>query len=212
VVVATRRAARYPLPVTTPGARRSFPCAGRRELTEAIYSTLRANDMTDGVHVRLMVTRGVKRTPYQDPRVTIGPATVVIIAEHEEPLPATVTDGITLFTTHVRRAAAGRARPQAQRALQAQRHHRLPPGLYRWRWGGADPRPARIRGRGMRHTSSSSSASNGVWAPHRYDAVWSSTGFEPWRPRETTLSDHDAAVAEACRPFHAALHARRVRI
>jgi branched-chain amino acid aminotransferase len=52
-----------------------------------------------------MVTRGVKRTPYQDPRVTIGPATVVIIAEHKEPLPATVTDGITLFTTHVRRAA-----------------------------------------------------------------------------------------------------------
>ena len=77
----------------------------REELIEAIYATLRANDMTDGVHVRLMVTRGVKRTPYQDPRVTIGPATVVIIAEHKEPLPATVTDGITLFTTHVRRAA-----------------------------------------------------------------------------------------------------------
>jgi branched-chain amino acid aminotransferase len=77
----------------------------RAELTEAIYSTLRANDMRDAVHVRLMVTRGVKRTPYQDPRVTIGPATVVIIAELKEPLPATVTDGITLFTTHVRRAA-----------------------------------------------------------------------------------------------------------
>lgn len=76
----------------------------RRELTEAVYSTLQANDMTDGVHVRLMVTRGVKRTPYQDPRVTIGPATVVIVAEHKEPLPVTVTDGITLFTTHVRRA------------------------------------------------------------------------------------------------------------
>jgi branched-chain amino acid aminotransferase len=76
----------------------------RGELTEAIYATLEANDMVDGVHVRLMVTRGVKRTPYQDPRVTIGPATVVIIAEHKEPLPATVTEGITLFTTHVRRA------------------------------------------------------------------------------------------------------------
>src|SRR3954470_20776363 len=77
----------------------------RAELTEAIYATLRANEMTDGVHARLMVTRGVKRTPYQDPRVTIGPATVVIIAEHKDPLPATVTDGIPLFTTHVRRAA-----------------------------------------------------------------------------------------------------------
>jgi branched-chain amino acid aminotransferase len=76
----------------------------RRGLTEAIYATLRANEMTDGVHVRLMVTRGVKRTPYQDPRVTIGPATVVIIAEHKQPLPATLHDGIALFTTHVRRA------------------------------------------------------------------------------------------------------------
>ncbi len=76
----------------------------REELAAAIDETLRANDMRDGVHVRLMVTRGVKRTPYQDPRLTIGPATVVIIAEHKEPLPATVTEGITLFTTHVRRA------------------------------------------------------------------------------------------------------------
>jgi branched-chain amino acid aminotransferase len=76
----------------------------RDEISEAIYATLRANGMVDGVHVRLMVTRGVKRTPYQDPRVTIGPATVVIIAEHKDPLPATVSDGITLFTTHVRRA------------------------------------------------------------------------------------------------------------
>jgi branched-chain amino acid aminotransferase len=76
----------------------------REEITAAIYETLRANEMTDGVHIRLMVTRGVKSTPYQDPRVTVGPATVVIIAEHKEALPTTVTDGITLFTTHVRRA------------------------------------------------------------------------------------------------------------
>src|SRR5947209_561815 len=77
----------------------------RAELADAIYATLRANDMTDGVHVRLMVTRGIKRTPYQDPRVTVGPATVVIIAEHKAPLATTATEGITLFTTHVRRAA-----------------------------------------------------------------------------------------------------------
>jgi len=54
--------------------------------------------------------------------------------------------------------------------------------------------------------------SDGVWAPHWYAAVWSSTGFEPRRPRETSLSEHDAAVAEACRPTYAALHARRVRV
>jgi len=76
----------------------------RDALTAALYDTLSANQMTDGVHIRLMVTRGVKFTPYQDPRMTIGPATVVIIAEHKEPSPATVTNGISLFTTHVRRA------------------------------------------------------------------------------------------------------------
>ena len=52
--------------------------------------------------------------------------------------------------------------------------------------------------------------SDGVWAPYWYDAVWRSTGFEPWRPREVTLTPHDAAVAEACRPAYDRLHALRV--
>lgn len=75
----------------------------RDGLTRAIYATLSANGMRDGVHVRLMVTRGVKRTPYQDPRVTVGPATIVIIPEHKDPLPDTVERGLKLFTVHVRR-------------------------------------------------------------------------------------------------------------
>jgi branched-chain amino acid aminotransferase len=50
-----------------------------------------------------MVTRGVKRTPYQDPRVTVGLATVVIIAEWKTPKPETLQQGLVLFTVHVRR-------------------------------------------------------------------------------------------------------------
>jgi branched-chain amino acid aminotransferase len=76
---------------------------GRRDLRAAIYETLRANGMTDGVHVRLMVTRGVKRTPYQDPRVTVGPATIVIIPEYKQPRREILESGIRLFTVHVRR-------------------------------------------------------------------------------------------------------------
>ncbi len=75
----------------------------RDALTRAIYATLAANGMREGVHVRLMVTRGVKRAPYQDPRVTIGPATIVIIPEHKNPLPDTLERGLALFTVHVRR-------------------------------------------------------------------------------------------------------------
>ena len=77
----------------------------RGELTERIYETLRANEMTDGVHIRLMVTRGPKSTPYQDPRLSAGPATVVVIAEHKDPVPATAERGLSLFTVHVRRAS-----------------------------------------------------------------------------------------------------------
>ena len=53
---------------------------------------------------------------------------------------------------------------------------------------------------------------DGVWAPHWYAAVWRSTGFEPWRPREVSLDAHDAAVAESCRPAYEALHALRLRL
>lgn len=75
----------------------------RDELTRALYRTIAANGMTDHAHVRLMITRGVKRTPYQDPRMTIGPATVVVIPEYKNPKPETLERGIRLFTVHVRR-------------------------------------------------------------------------------------------------------------
>jgi len=76
----------------------------REALTRALYETLSANSMHgDGVHIRLMVTRGVKRTPYQDPRATIGPATVVVIAEWKLAKPETLAAGLSLFTVHVRR-------------------------------------------------------------------------------------------------------------
>ncbi len=77
----------------------------RAALTAALYRTLAANHMTEGVHLRLMVTRGMKSTPYQDPRACIGAATVVIIAEYKVPRPELLTQGVRLFTVHVRRGA-----------------------------------------------------------------------------------------------------------
>jgi len=74
-----------------------------QQLSERLYHVLKQNDMQDGVHIRLMVSRGVKATPYQDPRITISPPTIVIIPEYKIALPDTVTNGIKLFTVHVRR-------------------------------------------------------------------------------------------------------------
>lgn len=75
----------------------------RDELSKRLFETLEANGMEDGVHVRLMVTRGVRATPYQDPRVVVGGATIVIIPEFKEPDPAIYERGLKLFTVHVRR-------------------------------------------------------------------------------------------------------------
>jgi len=77
----------------------------RQALADAIYRTVEANGMRDGVHVRLMVTRGRKATPYQDPRATVGPTTVVIIAEYKAPAAPVQSAGIRLFTVHIRRGA-----------------------------------------------------------------------------------------------------------
>ena len=75
------------------------------ELTAMIEATIAANGMqhADGVHIRLMVTRGVKSTPYQDPRFTITPATIVIIPEYKSARPETLTDGVRLSTVSIRR-------------------------------------------------------------------------------------------------------------
>ena len=76
----------------------------RAEMARRLYAVCDANGMDgDGVHVRLMVTRGVRSTPYQDPRVVVSPATVVIIPEWKAPVPATATRLLDLFTVHVRR-------------------------------------------------------------------------------------------------------------
>ena len=72
------------------------------ELTAAIQQTLNANGMRHGVHIRLMITRGKKKAPNQDPRNALGKPTIVIIAEYKEPSPAIVTQGLSLFTSTIR--------------------------------------------------------------------------------------------------------------
>jgi len=70
----------------------------RDELTEAVQATLAANDMEDNVHIRLMVTRGRKRKPFQHPHLSVFGSTLVIIAEHSEPSGDVIDRGIRLHT------------------------------------------------------------------------------------------------------------------
>lgn len=77
----------------------------RAEFMENIHKTLARNRMKDGVHVRIMVTRGIKKTPSQDPRLTISGPNVVIIPEYKLASENVKDQGITLHTSSIRRGS-----------------------------------------------------------------------------------------------------------
>lgn len=70
-------------------------------ITEEIRKTLAANRMTDGVHVRLTLTRGVKYTSGMDPRLNIAGPTLIVLAEHKASVYS--KQGLTLVTSAIRR-------------------------------------------------------------------------------------------------------------
>ena len=74
------------------------------EIIEQIKRTLAANDMRDGVHIRLTLTRGVKITSGMDPRLNQSGPTLIVLAEHKPPVYD--KSGLTLITSSVRRFPA----------------------------------------------------------------------------------------------------------
>ena len=77
----------------------------KAELIEIIYKTLEKNNMTDEVHIRVMITRGIKKTPSQDPRLTITGPNLVIIPEYKMADESSKKSGLKLFTSTIRRGS-----------------------------------------------------------------------------------------------------------
>ncbi|MBD3630337.1 aminotransferase class IV [Cyclobacterium sp.] len=77
----------------------------KEELMDQIRQTLAINEMKDHIHVRVMLTRGIKATPSQDPRLTISGPNLVIIAEHKQAADESKNQGISLFTSTIRRGS-----------------------------------------------------------------------------------------------------------
>lgn len=77
----------------------------RDEIVTEIKKTLAANNMTDGVHIRLTLTRGVKITSGMDPRLNQSGPTLIVLAEHKRPVydDAQGGDGLSLITSSIRR-------------------------------------------------------------------------------------------------------------
>ena len=75
------------------------------EFIELLQEVCRVNNMDDGIHLRLMITRGIKKTPSQDPRLTISGPNIVVIAEHKHASKESKQKGISLFTSTIRRGS-----------------------------------------------------------------------------------------------------------
>jgi branched-chain amino acid aminotransferase len=74
----------------------------RADIVAALKKTVQTNRMETGVHIRLMITRGPKKTINQDPRNALGKPTVVVLADYKEPAPQIVTNGLKLATSKIR--------------------------------------------------------------------------------------------------------------
>ena len=75
----------------------------QHEMAEALQKTININDMDSDVHIRLIVSRGIKKTPYQHPKVTLGKPTVVIIPEYKKASEEIKKVGLTLATVKTKR-------------------------------------------------------------------------------------------------------------
>ena len=68
----------------------------KEELIALIYETVHANAMDSDVHIRLIVSRGLKQTPYQHPNANVGGASIVIIPEYKKADATLLSKGIRL--------------------------------------------------------------------------------------------------------------------
>jgi len=92
----------------------SFPeIPPREKIIDEIKRTLAANKMSDGVHIRLTLTRGVKITSGMDPRLNQSGSTLIVLAEHKAPV--YMKTGLTLITSKIRRSP--------REVLDARIHH-----------------------------------------------------------------------------------------
>ena len=73
----------------------------KKSIGKMIYKTVEKNDMKTDVHIRLVISRGIKSTPYQDPEFTISPPTIVIIPEYKKADEKIYKKGLVLKTVNI---------------------------------------------------------------------------------------------------------------
>ena len=84
----------------------------RKKLSEALIKTIKINKMKTDVHLRIIISRGIKSTPYQSPKVTISKPTIIIIPEYKKPDIKTYKKGLKLVTVKTIRGPINVQNPQ----------------------------------------------------------------------------------------------------
>ena len=84
----------------------------RKKLSEALIKTIKINKMKTDVHLRIVVSRGIKSTPYQSPKVTISKPTIIIIPEYKKPDIKAYKKGLKLVTVKTIRGPINVQNPQ----------------------------------------------------------------------------------------------------
>ena len=84
----------------------------RKKLSEALIKTIKINKMITDVHLRIIVSRGIKSTPYQSPKVTISKPTIIIIPEYKKPDIKAYKKGLKLVTVKTIRGPINVQNPQ----------------------------------------------------------------------------------------------------
>ena len=84
----------------------------RKKISEALIKTIKINKMKTDVHLRIIISRGIKSTPYQSPKVTISKPTIIIIPEYKKPDIKTYKKGLKLVTVKTIRGPINVQNPQ----------------------------------------------------------------------------------------------------
>ena len=73
----------------------------REEIKQAVFDTLKKNNMSDGVHIRMTLSRGMKSTSGMNPELNIYGSCLIVLAEFKPPVYG--SEGISLVTSSIRR-------------------------------------------------------------------------------------------------------------
>ena len=84
----------------------------RKKISEALIKTIKINKMKTDVHLRIIISRGIKSTPYQSPKVTISKPTIIIIPEYKKPDIKAYKKGLKLVTVKTIRGPINVQNPQ----------------------------------------------------------------------------------------------------